>query len=95
MKAWVVSDTKCPEGYQEYIFAEIRSQAILKSDAYLDADSYIDMRAKRLKTLDNKQHLSHKEIIRILIREEAWWYDIGNLHITEDNLDECIAKGLI
>ena len=95
MKAWVVLDKECDEGYQEYVFADTRGEAILKSEAFGDSGVFINMRARRLKCLDNKEHLPENEKKRILIREESWWWNIGNDTITEDNLDEFIEKGLI
>lgn len=95
MKAWSVEDKHCDEGYLEVVFAESRGKAILASEAYGMSGVYTDMRAKRLKVLDNQEDMPENLKTRILIKEEGCHWDIGNVRIDEDNLEESIKAGLI
>lgn len=95
MKAWSVEDKHCDEGYLEVVFAETRGKAILASEAYGMSGEYTEMRAKRLKILDDQEDMPKNEAIRLLIEKEGWYWDIGNVRIDEDNLEESIKAGLI
>lgn len=95
MKAWSVNDIRSDENYIEVVFAESRGKAILASEAFGESGEYTDMRAKRLKVLDDKENMPVNERMRILIKEEGWYWDIGDAHINEDNLEESIKAGLI
>lgn len=94
MKAWKVEDPYCSEGYCEVVFAETRGKAILHSEAYGMSGEYTDMRATRLKVLDDKENVPEREK-QILLIKEGWWYEVGDRRIDEDNLQEALEKGWI
>lgn len=94
MKAWGVSDEFCDEGYMEVVFADTRGKAICQSEAYGMSGEYINMKALRLKFLDDKEDVPERERQILLIRN-GWWFEINDKHIDEDNLDEAIEKGWI
>lgn len=94
MKAWKVEDPYCTEGYCEVVFAETRGKAILASEACGMGSDYIDMRATRLKFLDDKEDIPENERQILLIRH-GWWFEINGGRIDEDNLEEAIEKGWI
>lgn len=94
MKAWKVEDPYCTEGYCEVVFAETRGKAIQQSDAYGMSGEYTDMKATRLKFLDDKEGMPERERQILLIRH-GWWYEINGSRIDEDNLEEAIEKGRI
>lgn len=72
MKAWSVSNRNGE--YSQLLFAEKRSEAIMKSDAYQEEGSYIDVRATRAPYADDLENASRKEFMMCLL-ENDWWHE--------------------
>lgn len=92
MKAWEVLDKDGKDEFSEFVFADTRSDAILKSEAYQESKRYLDLTAVRLRVLDDKESLTENERIVILIRE-GWVFDIEGRQISEDNLELALLNG--
>lgn len=63
------------------------------TDSCSDA-KWIDIRVNRLPEIDDMQDYTHEELTYELIMI-GWWYDFGDFHVTEENINEALEKGYV
>jgi hypothetical protein len=72
MKAWYLSTVDGDDGYF-CVFADTRNQARAQADSNdMFYDSWLDIVAKRFKGMDDKEHLSKRELDFELWRNHGW-----------------------
>ena len=86
MKAYVIWDTECEEGYQELVYATTAKEARNTGLGELPYAEFINVRVKRASYMDDTEYLSEADrIIRLI--EHGWWYEVEGQRYDEDNLD--------
>lgn len=78
MKAWTVEITDDPDQGMFVVFANTRNEARAQASSHdLMYDSWIQVHAKRMRSMDDKEHLDDAHLTLDLWRNHGWrWWDI-------------------
>lgn len=95
IKAYSVTECVHYEA-SKLVFAVTPNEAKVKAfaDEVFDNVEYTDLRVNRAKYADGHENDSERDLMILCIRN-GWWYDIGDHHLTSDNIDEAIERGWI
>lgn len=97
MKAYILSDKTGDCEEVSLVFADTAGKAKMQANqpndtlyqCELDVD-WIDLLARRAKSLDDMENASEKDICIKLIKEDSWYFEVGNKRYDADNIDEFI-----
>lgn len=95
MKAYIVSD-KNDYDPSVLVFADTANQAksIATGRDELDGIEYVHLSARRAKYADGYERATERELM-ILNIKNGWWYEIGGVHINEENLEDVLTQGIL
>lgn len=94
VKAYIVRDSTGWRESCKLVFTHNAREAIKAAyqSEELEDVAYIDLRATRAYYADGHENDSEANLMLLNIKKGGWWYEIGGVKYTEENIDELMEN---